>query len=76
MGGTVAAASEVGRGTTFTVKLPLKETEAQEDNGPVEAQPERKQDLSGNKVLLCEDNALNREIAAALLQDLGRSRGG
>ena len=71
MGGTVAAASEVGRGTAFTVKLPLKETEAQEDNGPAEAQPERKQDLSGNKVLLCEDNALNREIAAALLQDLG-----
>jgi PleD family two-component response regulator len=71
MGGTIAVASEVGRGTSFTVRLPLKESAAQAGNGHTATEAGAVQDLSGKKVLLCEDNELNREIAAALLKDLG-----
>jgi signal transduction histidine kinase len=68
MGGTVEVKSEKNRGTTFTVRLRFEERKAAavfptqtKENAPV--------DLAGKRVLLCEDNVLNREIAVALLQD-------
>jgi Signal transduction histidine kinase len=70
MGGTIDVASEKGRGTEFTVRLhfdEVKDTSAHEDP----SKPACEINISGKNILLCEDNILNREIAAALLEEKG-----
>ena len=70
MGGSIDFESEQGRGTTFTVRIPLET----HDSVPVETadEPEiRLKDLKGMRVLLVEDNEINREIAHCFLSDAG-----
>ena len=72
MGGTIRTVSEEGKGTEITVRLHFPET----DSAPAASGEKlnlraKEGSLSGKKVLLCEDNALNREIAAALLNSRG-----
>ncbi len=70
MGGTIAVESEMNRGTTFAVCLPLPETrQAGTGKAAAKAAPDLSK-LKGKKLLLCEDNALNREIVCELLRDL------
>ena len=70
MGGTITVKSAVGKGTRFTVCLPLEIADGNQPlaEGPDEA-PVRL--LDGRRVLLCEDNRLNAEIATILLKDQG-----
>ena len=69
MGGTISMESEQGIGTTFTVELPFKLLEAVEpEEVPVEAETVLA-DFRGKKILLVEDNELNREIATDILED-------
>lgn len=69
MDGTISVESKINKGTTFTVRFTFKEAE----NGKIittESEKEGKIDLShlaGKKVILCEDNELNAQIAVALL---------
>ena len=70
MGGTIQCESKLNEGTTFTVVLPMDVREATTDelsreSGSVGVE-ER---LKGKRVLLVEDNELNREIATDILQD-------
>ncbi|MEA5050520.1 MAG: ATP-binding protein [Oscillospiraceae bacterium] len=73
LGGTICAKSEPGKGTRFIVDLPIRIL------GPGAPGPQkdgaRAQDdlslLSGRRVLLCEDNAINTEIALLLLREKG-----
>ena len=69
MGGTVDVRSAPGEGTVFTVRLnfPILE-DAQVQPLP---DPGPQQTYAGKRILLAEDNALNREIAQELLTDLG-----
>lgn len=71
MKGTIEVQSEINRGTTFYVVLPL---EAIEKTDSKEEAIEDKLDFSifkGLKVLIAEDNDLNYEIAYELLSDYG-----
>ena len=70
MGGRVTAESREGEGTTFRVFLRLQETtqQSEEKAVPVNNNPEV---LKGKKILICEDNQMNREITETLLQNLG-----
>jgi signal transduction histidine kinase/ActR/RegA family two-component response regulator len=71
MGGTIQAVSKVGHGTRFTVDLPVEHWTRAAVAEPASAQkPELDwRRLAGCKVLVCEDNYLNAEIATLLLKD-------
>ena len=87
MGGTISLTSKEGKGTEFVVTLNFKTLEKPifmselrkvltkpiDIKEETSQQTERENRYSGKKVLLVEDNELNREIATALLEEIGIS---
>ena len=66
-GGTIQVDSALGQGTRFCVVLPMMPSEAE----PEAALPDAAASIAGRRLLVAEDNELNREIAVYLLQDAG-----
>ena len=73
MHGTVALESREGLGSTFTLSIPFEIDHAAQHQADHPAPAAPAADLSGLRVLMAEDNALNREIAEMLLEDEGLS---
>lgn len=74
MGGTVDVRSQVGDGTTFVVKLPLKVSPRKtlEDGRAASPVPGTSpSSLRGRRIMVVEDNELNAEIASTLLGQAG-----
>lgn len=69
MNGTISVASETGKGTEFTVRLDLERAEAL--TGAGENSEQTWAILGGRRILLAEDNAMNTEIAKAILKAKG-----
>lgn len=74
-GGTVRAESEQNKGSVFTVELPFRVMTAEEaeklkaaETKP-SAQARTGAELRGKRILLVEDNEINREIATEILED-------
>ena len=67
MHGMIAVVSRPGEGTTFEVTIPFDIAEKEDLEGYVK----RKEEVSieGVKILLVEDNDLNREIATTLVKE-------
>ena len=68
MGGTVTVSSEQGKGSEFVVNLPCRISTRGHTQETNELQ---KRDFSGKRVLLAEDNEMNRMIAEAILTEAG-----
>jgi signal transduction histidine kinase len=70
MGGTLRAQSEEGRGSVFTLEIPLA---LYQQSLPVLAPraPSKKDQGEGRNVLLVEDNPVNRTVIEAMLRSLG-----
>ena len=73
MGGTIEVDSVQSKGTTFAITLPLPEVDS---SVPEEAETEAtaeaiQQRFDGHRILLAEDNEINREIACELLESRG-----
>ncbi len=70
MNGTIAVKSSPGAGTTFTVTIPLPL--AQPPAAPAATAPaEIDWSLAGKRVLVAEDNDINRMIVASILEEQG-----
>ena len=72
MDGTIECVSQLGEGTTFTVRIELPAA-AREDLPQTEATDEdaKSWDLKGVRILVAEDNDLNWEIIQAMLEEQG-----
>ena len=69
MGGDITATSELGKGSSFVVSLPLPSTSA-----PMEASDDGAAPVAGGRrlrVLVAEDHAVNRAYLEAVLEKLG-----
>ena len=72
LGGTIQVESEIGKGSTFTVTLKHKiADESYYEKRQIENPETCTEILEGRNILIAEDNDLNAEIAAAILERAG-----
>lgn len=70
MNGSINVESQLGKGTKISIKVPLKVIDkfecSQKENADLDVSR-----LKGMRILVAEDNELNREIAGELLHEMG-----
>ncbi len=69
MSGEITVQSELGKGSVFTVTLPLQI--AEKEQTAIEEKPQSNADLAGKTVMIAEDNEINMEIAGEYVSMLG-----
>jgi len=70
MKGQISVDSEINKGTTIRVILPLKKAQAAAGDLRVTPTPESRLNLTGKHILIAEDNAINQAIIEAILEPL------
>ena len=73
MGGTIAVETEQGKGTEFIIRVgfPLAEEEPEAETDEESKVVKQQADFRNKRMLLVEDNVINREIAQMILMELG-----
>lgn len=71
MGGTLEVRSQAGAGSEFSFVLTLEYADGEEETEQAAGESESLMDFQGRRVLLAEDNEINREIAQTILEMYG-----
>ena len=71
MGGHLAVASEVGKGSTFSFVISLEEAPAKTSSGQEHQETGGAQSARRGRILLVEDNAVNQRLAGILINRQG-----
>lgn len=71
MGGKISVESEVGQGTSFAVRFPLKAIDGQESEQPEKLDHGNYAFLKGKRVLIAEDHQINQQLIMAMAEALG-----
>ena len=71
MGGTIDIGTAPGKGTEFSIRIQLEIAPPDENDSTAITEPNAAFDLKGTRVLLVEDNLINREIATVILEEAG-----
>ena len=71
MGGTICVQTEKNAGSEFVVKLCQKLSEKTKEVNNESTKEDEKAQFYGKRILIVEDNDLNREIEVAILEDAG-----
>ena len=65
LGGTISVESHLHAGTRWKVILPVKKLQ----DGIIDKEEQKLESMQGKRILLCEDNQMNIEIASMLLKN-------
>lgn len=72
MQGNISVSSEVGKGTSFVMSLPLAPTTERPKEAPQETKPRTQEDVSQNlHILVAEDNRTNQLVVRKMLERVG-----
>lgn len=71
MGGSISVQSVIGKGSRFSLCLPLEPVEAPDVLKQMPKVAEEKKTLAGKRILLVEDVALNRFLVKEMIKDWG-----
>lgn len=70
MDGSIAVESQPGKGTTFTVEIPFRISQAIQAKSKLD-DAGKEWEFQGKHVLVAEDNEINRMIAASVMEEAG-----
>ncbi len=71
MNGEINVKSKLGEGTTFIINLTFDIAKDYEKKEEIIEEKKESLSITNNKILVVDDNEINREILKALLEDLG-----